>query len=119
MLNWYLKCLRKYAVLSGRAHRMEYWSFVLINVSICLALQVVSAVGPTGSGILSLLYGLAVFIPGCAVTVRRLQDAGKSGRWLYILVIPIIGSVVILTFLVRKSQLGKNQYGPNQSEENR
>jgi uncharacterized membrane protein YhaH (DUF805 family) len=64
------------------------------------------------SGILG-LYGLAVFIPSLAVGVRRLHDTGRSGWWLLISLVPIIGIIVLIVFLVQDSQNGTNQYGEN------
>ena len=66
-----------------------------------------------GRGLLGGLYGLAVFIPGFAVAVRRLHDTGKSGWWLLILLVPLLGVIVFLVFMVQDSQPGENQYGAN------
>ena len=66
-----------------------------------------------GIGLLGGLYSLAVFIPGFAVTVRRLHDTGKSGWWLLIFLVPLVGVIVFLVFMVKDSQPGENQYGPN------
>jgi uncharacterized membrane protein YhaH (DUF805 family) len=62
---------------------------------------------------LSGIYGLAVLIPGLAVSVRRLHDTDRSGWWLLIVLIPLIGAIVILVFMVQDSKLGENQYGSN------
>ena len=67
----------------------------------------------TGYGIIYSLYTLAVLLPGLAVLVRRLHDIGKSGWWIFISLVPLIGSIVLLVFLATDSQPGENQYGPN------
>jgi uncharacterized membrane protein YhaH (DUF805 family) len=104
--------LKKYAVFSGRARRKEYWMFVLINLIITFVLYLIEGlVG--GPGILGGLYSLAVLIPAIAVGVRRLHDTNRSGWWLLIGLIPLIGTIVLLVFLVQDSQPGENQYGPN------
>jgi len=111
-MNWYLEVLKKYAVFSGRARRKEYWMFVLINLIITLVLALIE--GILGSpGIIGLLYALAVLIPGIAVSVRRLHDTNRSGLWLFIGLIPLIGAIVLLVFMVQDSQQGDNEYGPN------
>jgi uncharacterized membrane protein YhaH (DUF805 family) len=117
-MNWYLEVLKKYAVFSGRARRKEYWYFFLFNILISIVLTVID--GMTGTliaeaniGLLSGIYGLAVLIPGLAVSVRRLHDTDRSGWWLLIVLIPLIGAIVILVFMVQDSKLGENQYGSN------
>lgn len=117
-MNWYLQVLQKYAVFSGRARRKEYWFFILFNFIIALVLGFIdnlfgTVTAETGIGFLSGFYSLAVLIPGLAVAVRRLHDTDRSGWWLLISLIPVIGVLVILFFLVLDSQPGDNQYGAN------
>jgi uncharacterized membrane protein YhaH (DUF805 family) len=121
-MEWYIEVLKNYAEFEGRARRKEYWMFTLINFLIYAALQVImvmlggmnpeSSVGLLITGILG-LYSLAVFIPSLAVGVRRLHDTGRSGWWLLISLVPVIGFIVLLVFLVQDSQAGSNQYGVN------
>ncbi len=54
-----------------------------------------------------------VLIPGLAVSIRRLHDISKSGWWLLIAFVPLIGGIVLLIFMVTDSTPGNNQYGPN------
>ena len=116
-MNWYLEVLKKYAVFSGRARRKEYWYFVLFNIIIAVVLAVIDRVIGTshggGAGLLGSLYSLAVLLPGIAVTVRRLHDTDRSGWWLLIGLIPVIGAIVLFVFVVGDSTPGENQYGPN------
>ncbi len=116
-MNWYIGVLKKYAVFSGRARRKEYWMFSLFNIIILIALGVIEGIAgsnpESGGGVLALLYFLAVIFPSLAVTVRRFHDTGKSGWWLLIGFVPMIGSIVILIFMVRDGQAGDNQYGLN------
>jgi len=111
-MNWYIEVLKKYAVFTGRARRKEYWMFFLVNLIIGLVLAIIE--GMLGSpGILGLLYSLAVLIPAIAVGVRRLHDTNRSGWWLLIGLIPVIGAIVLIIFFVQDSQPGDNEYGPN------
>ncbi len=117
-MNWYFEVLKKYAVFSGRARRKEYWFFVLFNIIVSIILAVIDGVTGTldpesGMGLLGLIYTLAILIPALAVSVRRLHDTGRSGWWLLILLIPLIGTIVILIFMVQDSKPEENQYGPN------
>lgn len=116
-MNYYLSVLKKYAVFSGRAQRAEYWYFVLFNLIISIVLGIIDGVIGSGTetsiGILGGIYSLAILIPGLAVSVRRLHDTNHSGWWLFISLIPLIGAIVLLVFMVRDSQSDQNQYGPN------
>ena len=112
-MNWYLGVLKKYAVFGGRARRKEYWMFVLFNVLITLALGIVEGIVLPGSSVLPGLYSLAVLVPGLAVSVRRLHDTGRTGWWVLISLVPIIGAIVLLVFMVLDSQPGENAFGPN------
>lgn len=111
-MNWYLEVLKKYAVFSGRARRKEYWMFVLFNLIISLVLGFVEGlVG--GPGIIGTIYGLAVLIPGIAVSVRRLHDTNRSGWWLLIAFVPLVGVIMLLIFMAADSTPGDNQFGSN------
>ena len=110
-MKWYFEVLKKYAVFSGRARRKEYWMFLLFHIIIIIALGVIESIVGTNS-VIALFYMLAILLPGLAVTVRRLHDTGKSGWWLLIGLVPLIG-IVILVYMVQDDQAGDNQYGPN------
>lgn len=111
-MEWYLGVLKKYAVFSGRARRKEYWMFALINVIISVALAVIEEV--LGSqGIVGIIYSLAIFIPSLAVAVRRLHDTGRSGWWLLIGLIPLIGLIVLIVFMVQEGKGEENGFGMN------
>lgn len=91
--------------------------FFLFNLIIGIVLLFTeSLVG--GPGVLYSLYTLAVLIPGIAVSVRRLHDTGRSGWWLLISLIPLIGAIVLLVFMVLDGTPGQNQHGANPKEAN-
>lgn len=94
--------------------------FFLFNLIIAAVLggtlgliEVIAGIPSTLSVLLITIYTIAVIIPGLAVGVRRLHDTGKSGWWLLITLVPIIGAIVVLIFQLQDSQQGENQYGPN------
>jgi uncharacterized membrane protein YhaH (DUF805 family) len=116
-MEWYTGVIKKYAEFGGRARRQEYWMFVLINALIAMGIGIVEAAAglasETGGGPLSGLYGLFILIPGLAVAIRRLHDTGRSGWWLLMALIPLIGWVFVLVALVKDSDPGINTYGPS------
>lgn len=114
-MNWYLEVLKKYAVFRGRARRMEYWMFFLFHVIISSTLSFIEGL-LGGPGVIAILYGIAVLIPGIAVSVRRLHDTDRSGWWLLIAFIPYFGAIVLLRFMLQNSVFGSNRYGANPKE---
>lgn len=120
-MNWYLKVLRQYVDFEGRARRKEYWMFVLINLLAGIVFALLDdmfglADKETGTGVLSTLYALAVLLPGIAVSVRRLHDINRSGWWLLLVFIPVIGAIWLIVLMATDGKPGQNQYGINPKE---
>jgi uncharacterized membrane protein YhaH (DUF805 family) len=117
-LNWYVEVLKKYAVFSGRAGRPEFWYFVLFNAIVAFALAILDVVlGTVSSGNVGLFYSiylLAVLLPCIGVGIRRLHDTNRSGWWLLIELIPIVGLILIGWWII-ESDAGPNQYGAGPS----
>ncbi|MGP7735716.1 DUF805 domain-containing protein [Oceanimonas smirnovii] len=121
-MNWYLEVLKKYAVFEGRSRRKEYWMFILFTTLISLFLAFFDGmVGlfseEMGIGVLGGIYTLLVLLPSLAVTVRRLHDIGRSGWWVLIAFIPLVGVLVLFVFMLLDSKPGENQYGNNPKQE--
>ncbi len=110
-MGWYFTVLRKYAVLAGRARRNEFWMFVLISAVVVLVLGFVNGLMGADVPALPLAYTLAVVLPGLAVTVRRLHDTDRSGWWLLILLVPIVGAIVFLVFMATPGGETANRFG--------
>lgn len=115
-----------YTNFSGRASRSEFWYYNLINIGITFVLMVpfyaMIFSNSADSSLFYVLFGiyiiyaLATVLPNLAVSVRRLHDAGYSG-WFYLLaLIPYIGGIILLVFMVLPSQQGWNKWGPNPYE---
>lgn len=139
-MKWYWNGLKNYVNFEGRARRKEYWMFHLFNGIICVILLLLSLIlvglftsGPLaaegyagsqvgyvigyGGGLLAyiliFLYQLAVFLPSLALSIRRLHDIGKSGWWICIGFIPVVGPIIMLVFNCQDSETKVNQYGEN------
>ena len=117
-MGWYIEALKKYAVFGGRSRRKEYWYFVLFSLIVSLVLSAVDALlGTSGFasnvGLLGGIYGLAIIIPSIAVSVRRLHDIDRTGWWVLISLVPVIGTIVLLVFAVLDGTPGENRFGPN------
>ena len=116
-MQWYLKVLSQYADFNGRARRTEYWMFTLISTIISVVLLILDSMLLDFSlgdiGLLQGLYSLAVLLPSLAVGARRLHDTGRSGWWLLIGLIPLIGAIVLIVFFVFDGDRGPNAHGPD------
>jgi len=112
----------KYATFSGRASRSEYWWGYLGYAVTSTVLQIFALVGAIAlidfgqiaalPGLIALVIILGMFIPSIAVAVRRLHDTGKSGWLLLIILIPCIGLILLIVWMVEDGQAHDNAYGP-------
>ena len=118
-MNWFLMALKNYVGFSGRSRRSEYWYFTLFYLVIAIVLSVLDgilfggSVDGKGTPVLSGLFMLAMLLPSIAVGIRRLHDTDRSGWWLLIGMIPILGTIVLIVFFVQDSKPGDNRFGPN------
>jgi len=119
-MHWYIDVLKKYTVFSGRARRKEFWMFFLFSTIISVFLAVIDEfmgwqfeMDEESLGFLSTLYYLAVIVPYLAVIFRRLHDTERSGWWILIAFIPLVGVLILLVFLILQGTRGENRYGPD------
>lgn len=117
-MNWYLAVLKNYVGFSGRARRMEYWMFMIVNFFVYAGLLAIDRImGHTmfdyGPGALCGLYSVVVVLPWLAVVFRRLHDTDRTGLWIFIHMLPLIGSIIFFIFMVMDSTPGTNRFGPN------
>jgi uncharacterized membrane protein YhaH (DUF805 family) len=98
-------CLqKKYVDFSGRASRSEFWWFFLFQLLVLLVASLIHQ-------FVYFVVALALFLPAISVGVRRLHDVGRSGWWLLLHFVPLIGTLVLLYWAVQPSQVGANEYG--------
>jgi len=107
-------CLSKYIVFSGRAARAEFWWWQLFYVLGSVVVVIFDvATFPLSSGMFSLLFPLAIFLPSLAVAARRLHDIDKSGIWVLLWLVPLIGPIILIFWWARAGEVGPNIYGPD------
>ena len=95
----------RYTDFKGRSRRSEYWWASLATTIIS---GVLSSVIPNFAWI----WTLVILVPSVAICLRRLHDIGKSGWWYLINLIPVIGQIIFLIFMLKDSA-ADNQWGPN------
>ena len=114
--------LGKYATFSGRAPRSEYWWWTLALIIVFIILALIDSnliapmmgfenTDPNAGKPLSMLVSLALLLPCLAVAVRRLHDTDRSGWWILLGLIPLIGSLVLLFFYIQGGTEGENRFG--------
>ena len=120
-ISWMFKPYRDYGIISGRSGRKEYWLFMMFCIAVYLPLgwleqQPHLILGYDRSGdfpLLKLVFVGYSLLPFLCVTVRRLHDTGRSGWWILTLLVPFIGWLVLLYFMVLEGDEGPNLYGPS------
>ncbi|MBK8846553.1 MAG: DUF805 domain-containing protein [Bacteroidetes bacterium] len=122
-MNWFIKALKQYGDFKTRARRMEYWMFAVCQLVFLIpAMLLDSLLGtnfePLPYGFIYMITALVFFVPGLAVFVRRMHDVGKSGWFILIAFIPLIGAIWLLVLLFTDGQPGENKWGPNPKEAN-
>lgn len=114
MINWYLKVVRdNYANFSGRARRAEFWNFIVCNIVITLLLSLLIFILDDTGITMYIAYTLVTFLPLVAAAVRRLHDANKSGLYILVGFIPVVGGIWLLILLATNGDYGPNNYGPD------
>ena len=118
-MEWMTLPLKRYADFSGRSRRKEYWMFILGVIIVAVILGIIEgALGMAGMvggvyGPLTTLMLLGIIVPSIAVQVRRFHDQGKSGWFVLLGLIPIVGGIIVLVFMCLEGTQGDNEYGPD------
>ncbi|MET8042949.1 DUF805 domain-containing protein [Micromonospora sp. NPDC005215] len=107
----------QYVGFKGRARRSEYWWFALFSTLVSIVAAILdNALGLTfgessSTGFVGLIVYLVLLLPALAVAVRRLHDTDRTGWWVLIGLVPIVGGIVLLVFLVLDGTPGANRFG--------
>ncbi len=104
-----------YVNIEGRAPRSAYWYWFLFLILGGIVAGIMDSIGGLGSiggnGALSSIFELATLIPSITLGVRRFHDLGKSGWWMLLILVPVIGWLIMLFFFVQAGNTGANEYG--------
>ncbi|HWC94496.1 MAG TPA: DUF805 domain-containing protein [Pseudolabrys sp.] len=102
-----------YVNFSGRAQRSAYWWWALFYFIVLIVADILDVVIFGSPSALYAIATLAMLLPTLAVGVRRLHDTDRSGWWLLIALIPLVGIIVLIIFFVQQGTTGPNRFGPN------
>jgi uncharacterized membrane protein YhaH (DUF805 family) len=100
-----------YVNFSDRAIRSEYWYWVLFIILAEIATTIIDMV--IGVQLTTGIFGLATFLPSLAIAIRRLHDLDRSGWWILLVLIPLIGAIVLIVWYCAKGTEGSNRFGPD------
>lgn len=104
--QWFPYCItKKYCDFTGRARRREFWFYALFQLIVAICIGWIPVIG--------WIVALGLTPPALAAHVRRLHDLGKSGWFLLIALIPIVGGIILLVMEAQEGNRGANQYGPD------
>ncbi|OKH87094.1 DUF805 domain-containing protein [Thalassospira sp. TSL5-1] len=106
---------RNYFNFRDRSSRSAFWWWQLFALVCAIVLSVVDSefLGwPNGGGPLNSVFNLVVFFPTLALGVRRLHDTDRSGWWMLLVMLPLIGIIVLIVWWCKPTQLGPNRFGP-------
>lgn len=112
-IDYYILAFQKYGQFSGRATRSEYWWFYLVTIAVTILISILESILNIPFGLISVLYFIISFIPTLSIQVRRLHDVDKSGWYILLNFVIIIGWIWLLILSILDSTPGDNKYGPN------
>jgi uncharacterized membrane protein YhaH (DUF805 family) len=113
-MDMFIKVVRdNYTNFEGRARRKEFWMFTLVSLVINVGTLILDASLFSDLGLVNGLYTLAILLPSIAVGIRRMHDINKSGWWLLLWIVPVIGWVWLIILHCRDSDIGDNIFGPS------
>jgi uncharacterized membrane protein YhaH (DUF805 family) len=100
----------KYVQFEGRASRSEYWYWTLFSLLVSVAASIVD--GMSGTEAVSVIAGLALLLPGLAMSARRLHDIDRTFWWVLI-TFTIVGALVLIYWACLRGTVGPNRFGPD------
>jgi uncharacterized membrane protein YhaH (DUF805 family) len=103
-----------YAKFDGRASRPAFWWWVLFVFLVGIAANIIDFA--IGAPVFTALVGLALLLPNLSVSIRRLHDTNRTGWWILIYLIPLIGLIVLLVFYIQQGDREENRFGTPPAE---
>jgi uncharacterized membrane protein YhaH (DUF805 family) len=116
-MEWATLPLKRYAEFTGRSRRKEYWMFVLLSIGIYFIASILDGIAGLNRmiggtyGPITALVALGLLVPTLAVSIRRLHDSDRSGWWLLLGLVPIVGEIIVLVLMVLEGTRGANRFG--------
>ena len=101
-----------YCNFNGRSSRSEYWWFCLFSIIVSVVISIVFSFSQNTMTIISGLVNLALLLPGLGLAVRRLHDINKSGWFILLALIPLVGAIILIVWFCQDSNPQDNAYGP-------
>ena len=103
------QAFKNIVTFNGRASRSAYWWFALLLFIIALVVDIIG--GSAGSKVIQYPVGVVIFLVTLALQVRRLHDTNRTGFWVFIGLIPVLGTIVLIVFDCLPGTPGPNKFG--------
>lgn len=103
-----------YGGFGGRTSRSGFWWWVLFAVLVNVAANLTWRA--SDSTLPLVIVWLGLLVPNISVSVRRLHDSNRTGWWILIWLIPVIGWIALLVMYLDRGDEGANRYGPPPTE---
>lgn len=120
-MNAYLNAMQRYFDFAGRSTRSQYWLYMLTFVLLIIAAIIIDGFAGNlegdGPAFVTGIVNVVHLIPNWSVTVRRLHDTGRSGWWVLLGFVPLVGQIVLLVWLCGGSKAGANRFGDTTSDD--
>ena len=116
-MEWATLPLKRYAEFTGRSRRKEYWMFLLLSIGIYAIASILERIAGLNRmiagtyGPITALVALGLLVPTLAVSIRRLHDSDRSGWWLLLGLVPMVGEIIVLVFMALEGTRGANRFG--------
>ena len=105
---------KRYVDFQGRSARSEYWWWTLFVFLVNIFATIIDSGTSMDLGIASIIATLVLLLPGIGMSIRRLHDVDRSGWWLFIFFVPIVGLILLLVWACSKGTTGPNRFGADQ-----
>jgi uncharacterized membrane protein YhaH (DUF805 family) len=114
MIQYFMDGVTKhYFDFNGRTRRTAFWYYMLVYVVIYIVLAIVQSVAHMTTPIITSIFALALLLPTLGMEVRRLHDTNRSGWWVLIALVPLIGIILLIVWWAAAGTTGSNEYGPD------
>lgn len=115
-MEWMILPFRRFAEFTGRSRRQEFWMFTLFSIIAAIAAALIDFMfgfAPEENGPLGIVVSLVFLVPSISVSIRRLHDVARTGWWLLLVLVPIIGWIVLIVWNCTDGTRGTNRFGPD------
>ena len=103
-----------YANFKGRTNRADFWwailGYLIVSFVVGFVGGLIFGTNDNGTNVLTLIFSLATIVPSLALDIRRLHDINKSGWYVLLSLIPLVGGIILIIWFCGASVNENNAY---------